>query len=250
MHNRIAIFPQSVDMLAKAAHLSQELNLPLVNQINESYEVYLIVTDTHLACQVPNIGSITVDFLTGKLAHRKQFGSSHQELIAKAVGVRSGYRPNVIDATAGLARDAFVLACLGCQVTMIERSPLIAALVQDALDRAENSLQFIKQSLTLIRINAIKYLANLPESQHPDVIYLDPMFPERTKSALVKKEMRILKAVVGEDEDIHQLFTRAIQTAKKRVVIKRPKKSPPLTHQIPTYSLTGKTIRYDIYLIS
>ena len=81
-------------------------------------------------------GPVRVDFVEGQAAHRRQFGGGNGQMIAKAVGIAQGIRPQVLDATAGLGKDAFVLASLGCQMTLIERQPLIAALLEDGLARA------------------------------------------------------------------------------------------------------------------
>ncbi len=168
-------------------------------------------------------------------------------MIAKAVGVGTGIRPSVLDATAGLGRDAFVLATLGCAVTLIERQPLIAALLEDGLRRAtgDKEVGAIVARMTLLKGNAIELMRKMDEA--PQVIYLDPMFPHRDKSALVKKEMRIFRPLVGDDPDAPALLEAALELASHRVVVKRPRKAPPIEGAKPSYSLDGKSSRYDIY---
>jgi 16S rRNA (guanine1516-N2)-methyltransferase len=152
----------------------------------------------------------------------------------------------VLDATAGLGRDGFVLASLGCCVQCIERSAIIAALLQDGIDRLKLS-ETIKMSLIVADAN--DYMRHLPEAEYPDVVYLDPMYPVRTKSALVKKELRILRDIVGEDQDSNQLLHSALRIAKKRVVVKRPLPAPLLDNAIkPSVVYKGKTSRFDVYL--
>ena len=191
---------------------------------------------------------ICVDFLVGALAYRKKQGIGKNQLIAKAVGVKSKQTLSVLDVTAGLGRDAFVLALLGCRVLMCERSKIIYDLLRDGLLRAEKEKWFRDLSLQLIHQDAFDYFSTLTEENYPDVIYLDPMFPEKNKSALVKKEMRFLRAVVGDDADAGKLCQAALKIAQKRVVVKRSKLAPRLISQAPDVVFCGKTTRFDVYL--
>lgn len=190
---------------------------------------------------------IYIDFLSGKINYRRK--QSGRELLARAVGIKGNYRPTIIDATAGLGRDGFMLACWGCKVLMLERSPVIAALLQDGLTRAFADPELAKQlSIQLINIDAQIYFAKLSSDQFPDVIYLDPMHPTRTKSALVKKEMRIVREIVGEDADADVLLLAALKHTKNRVVVKRPRLAPPLANLKPDFTIEGKQQRFDVYL--
>lgn len=201
---------------------------------------------------------LKIDFLAGALGYRLQRVNTRNELLAKAVGIKKNYIPTIIDATAGLGRDGFILACLGCPVIMIERSATIATALKDALERVFSchtsaSWQpedINKLKITLVNADAINYLASLKPSDYPDVIYLDPMHPERTKTALVKKEMRILRNVVGDDADAPLLLQTALQRAKKRVVVKRPRLAPPLADLKPNFAICGKQQRFDVYLVN
>ena len=194
-------------------------------------------------------GAIYVDFLSGALAHRRQYGGGKSQLIAKAVGVKSKETLSVLDVTAGLGRDAFVLALLGCDVTMCERSPVIHALLEDGLKRARQEKWFCDLKLSLNHMDANEFLSDIAKEHRPDVVYMDPMFPDRTKSALVKKEMRVLKAVVGDDLDAEYLLEKALKIAKKRVVVKRSKLAPTLTSLKPDLVYKGKSSRFDVYLM-
>ena len=196
----------------------------------------------------PKLGAIAVNFVSGTMAHRRQFGGGRGEAIAKAVGVKGNYLPTVIDATAGLGRDAFVLASIGCQVTMFERHPVVAALLADGLDRAYQDPtigQLLQKQLRLIYNSSLHGLSLYQDK--PDVVYLDPMFPHRQKSALVKKEMRIFQQLVGSDLDAEELLEPARRLAKKRVVVKRPDYAPFLANQKPTAEIKTKNHRFDIY---
>lgn len=196
----------------------------------------------------PKLGGVCVDFVTGAMAHRRRFGGGRGEAVAKAIGIKGDYLPTVIDATAGLGRDAFVLASLGCKVTMFERHPVVAALLQDGLARAYQDIEIgeqLKQHLTLIHDNSFAALASF--SQTVDVVYLDPMFPHRQKTALVKKEMRVFQSLVGSDDDADQLLDIARRVAKKRIVVKRPDYAGFLAEQPTTSSVKTKNHRFDIY---
>ena len=192
---------------------------------------------------------VGIDFVSGKLAYRRKYGRAGGEAISKAVGIKKGHRPNVVDATAGWGRDAFILATMGCRVHMIERSKIIAKLLEDGLHRAgqdEKIGEIIKGNLTLTCEDSQKELLHTPFE--PEVIYLDPMFPHKEKSALVKKEMRILQAVVGQDEDADALLNLALTIATNRVVVKRPAYADFLSERKPQTSITTKNHRFDIYL--
>jgi 16S rRNA (guanine1516-N2)-methyltransferase len=191
---------------------------------------------------------VRVDFVEGAVAHRRLFGGGTGQMIAKAVGVQPGVRPRVLDATAGLGRDGFVLASLGCSVTLIERQPLIAALLEDGLARAaaDRDVGPIVAQMRLLTGNAIE-LMKAWQGEPPQVIYLDPMFPHRDKSALVKKEMRLFRPFVGDDLDAPALLQAALALASHRVVVKRPRKAPIIAGGKPAYALEGKSSRYDIY---
>ena len=170
-------------------------------------------------------------------------------MVARAVGIRGGVRPRVLDATAGLGRDAFVLAALGCEVTMIERQSVIAALLADGLLRAQlagGEAGEIAARMQLLQGDAIELMGDWRGSV-PEVIHLDPMFPQRQKSALVKKEMRLFRPLAGDDLDAPQLLAAAIQLASHRVAVKRPRKAPGIEGPAPSAQLTGQSSRYDIY---
>jgi 16S rRNA (guanine1516-N2)-methyltransferase len=193
-------------------------------------------------------GPVRVDFVEGAVAHRRLFGGGNGQMIAKAVGVQPGVRPVVLDATAGLGRDAFVLARLGCAMTLIERHPLIAALLEDGLLRAQidPDVAPIVAQMHLLRGNAID-LMRAWQGEPPQVVYLDPMFPHRDKSASVKKEMRLFRPLVGDDDDAPALLEAALALATHRVVVKRPRKAPGIAGAQAGYALEGNASRFDIY---
>ena len=237
---------------AAAQHLAQQLKLVCLPASDAGSELVLNFTLAHLEMRdlVQNI-AIHVDFITGSLAHRRQYGGGKNQPLGKAIGLKPGVTPSVLDATAGLAKDAFVLATLGCPITLVERSPFVAALIQNAIDRASSDAIFIpllKNGFKLIHANAIEYITTLAENKKPDVIYLDPMYPEKQKSARVKKNMQILQKLLGHDEDTEHLLIVARQCAKKRVVVKRPKGAEFIGGIKPAFDVASKNTRYDVYL--
>lgn len=193
-------------------------------------------------------GPVRVDFVAGATAHRRLYGGGSGQMIAKAVGLQPGIRPQVLDATAGLGKDAFVLASLGCEVTLVERQPLIAALLEDGLSRAARDAEVapIAARMHLRTGDAVALMAAW-DAPVPQVVHLDPMFPHRDKSALVKKEMRLFRPLVGDDPDAPALLAAALALASHRVVVKRPRKAPCIDGPKPGYALEGKSSRYDIY---
>ncbi len=195
-------------------------------------------------------GPIRVDFVGGAMGHRRRMGVGRRQPLARAVGMKSDHRPRIWDLTAGLGRDAFVLALLGCRVTMMERSAIVGTLLADGLHRASTVAELapVVQRLELYQADALEILQDT-NSPAPEVIYLDPMYPERDKTALVKKEMRVLRAVVGDDDNAPALLAAALARASRRVVVKRPRRAPSIAGPRPSHSLPGKTTRFDVYLI-
>lgn len=230
-----------------AAALARRLGLPLGGAAAYALQLGTEgVQFAELGEQAP--GAIRVDFLSGAVAHRRQFGGGSGQMIAKAVGVQSGVRPSVLDATAGLGRDAFVLAQLGCAMTLIERQPIIATLLGDGLARAlaDPGCADIVARMRLVCGDAIALMKDWM-GDPPQVVYLDPMFPHRDKSALVKKEMRLFRPLAGDDDDAPALLEAALALASHRVVVKRPRKAAAIAGMPPGYVLEGKSSRFDVY---
>lgn len=237
----------------RAQSFGSKHQLPLFNEKNDTFELQLIFGNERIELYDRHLNtSIYVDFVNGALAHRQQFGGGRGQAIAKAIGLKHGKNPVVIDATAGLARDAYILAGLGCHMTLLEKSPILTTLIEDGISRGLHDIQsasILSDHFNLINQEAISYLKEVKQGhQRPDVIYLDPMFPERKKSALVKKDMQILQRLLGKDENSGTLLETALNFATERVVVKRPIHAPFLTKQKPAISIHSKKTRYDIYL--
>jgi len=238
----------------RARALAAELGLPPLTDLAASdCAHWLCLTPDRLELRErgPDAsGPIYVDFVRGRAAHRRRFGGGRSQPLARAMGLNKGRALSVVDATAGLGRDAFVLACLGCTVWMVERSPILAALLRDGLRRAASDPEIgpaVSERLRLVAADSRDFLMGLAEHQRPDVVYLDPMYPHRRKSALVKKEMRALRQVVGTDEDAPELLAVALRRVTRRVVVKRPRSAPMLSGPPPGFQILSPNTRFDIY---
>ena len=229
--------------------------LPLLKNKNDKFDLQLIYHDDLVELYDRHLNTtISIDFLQGSLAHRQQFGGGRGQAIAKAIGMKSGVTPSVLDTTAGMAGDAFVLATLGCNITLLERSPIIFALIEDAVERAslnESFSEILDQGFNIANRDANEYIREqiVTGTTPPDVIYIDPMYPHKKKSALVKKDMQILQRLHGADENTGELLDNALRHARKRVVVKRPIQAETISDKKPSTCIKSKKTRYDIYTI-
>ncbi|UCE61027.1 MAG: class I SAM-dependent methyltransferase [Phycisphaerales bacterium] len=254
---RVAVLPDgdSEELVSKAASLAQTLSLPVCDGGStnaEQHDFLLLVKERRLEL-VEDVdgkrGSILVDFCRGAMAYRLHTARGSRQLLARAIGAR-GACPTVVDATAGLGRDTFLLAHLGCSVTAVERSPVLAELLRDGLARAAAATDADTRSaagrITLVVADARDTLQKMSDAERPDVVYIDPMYPPRKKLALGKKELRICRSLVGDDPDADQLLNVALGVAHGRVVVKRQRHAPPLAPGRVGGHL-GRTVRYDVY---
>lgn len=193
----------------------------------------------------PKMAPLFVDFVEGPLAHRRRFGGGRKQDLLKAVGLSQVSDLSIMDATAGLGRDAFVMACFGGKLTMIERDPVVRALLADGLDRGaqDPDTQHIVANMQLLFGDSKAQLAGY----QGEVIFLDPMFPSREKSAKVKKDMQIFHQLLGDQDDADVLMHSAEQSDAARIVVKRPKLAPPLLDKSPSLQFAGKAGRFDVY---
>ena len=190
-------------------------------------------------------GKNTVRGDFSRLLPRVGRGNLAKEFLVRAVRLKGIDEPFVVDATAGLGEDSFLLAAAGCRVLLFEKDPVIAALLSDALERAKNDPETapIVSRMTLCRGDSVEALPTLDPA--PDVVLLDPMFPERQKSALVKKKFQLLHQLERPCENERALFDAALAARPKRIVVKRPAKGPYLAGVKPSFSLTGSAVRFD-----
>lgn len=192
--------------------------------------------------------ALCIDFCDKQLQWRLN-SLNKQQAFAKSLGLhKKNKSPYVIDATAGLAKDAISMLKLGCHVKMLEQSKIIYLLLEDALLRAKN---ISNDFLSLLYVDSYLFLQTLQLDEYPDIIYLDPMFPKRLKSAKVKKDMCMLQAIQSliDSSSSVKLLEIARQRTKHRVVVKRAKNIGFLGEQKPSFSYKGKSVRYDVYLV-
>jgi len=233
----------------RANSVARELGLRLEKNLSAaSGSVALIIDEEDAWLQEINAnrpGPVTVDFASPAMMHRRKGGQN--EMLGRAIGIKGNRHPWVFDATAGLGRDAYVLADLGCKVTMIERSPVLAFVLQEGLNRAVIS-QFAE-----VREAAARMSVQCEDSTEmcatPDqIIYLDPMFEERKGTAASKKDLSVLQALHGHTADDQSLIDWAFAQPVSRIVVKRPLKASPLTASTPSHALKGKSVRFDVYV--
>lgn len=199
--------------------------------------------------RTPGVGPVRVDLGSPDLAHRRATAGARPP-IRRAMAALGSARPSVLDATGALLRDAALFASWGCAVVAVELVPAIYVLAADGLRRAaaDPALAALAAQMRLVHGDAVDVLRGLSEPDRPDVIYLDPMYPEaRRKAALPSKELQLVRALAGEDDTGAELLAVARQTARDRVVVKRPLRAPPLG-AAPTATFEGETTRFDMYL--
>ncbi|MBF0447135.1 MAG: class I SAM-dependent methyltransferase [Magnetococcales bacterium] len=244
--------------MPQARQLAERLGADLLFESQQIQGIHLALTETRLELRRgdgTSEGPVFAEFIQGKMGYRRGQGVGRKEPIARAVGIKGDYLPTVLDATPGLGQDGFILATLGCSVRWVERSPVMAAILLDGLKRALADIEvgtILSNNTDLLVLDAQDYMRqNSAQNIAPEeVVYLDPMYPHRTKSALVKKEMRLIRQIVGEDDDSEALLSRALSYAKNRVVVKRPHPTPPLAGVKADFCIIGKKTRFDIYLTS
>ena len=240
--------------LAELSQLAKLLNLPLhADNPKAHYLLHQSINRLELLnANEPSVKAIFVDFEAGKNHHRRLYGGGKGKDFSKALGLQKFPGARIIDATAGLGGDAFVMAALGCEVTLLERNPVVQQLLSDGLARADSSddkdVQAIASKMRLVQQNATDYLDKLEADEYPQLIYLDPMVPSREKTALVKKEMRFFHDIVGKDEDSAELLETALTRSVERVIVKRPLRAETLNSRKVDFEIRGKTVRYDVYL--
>jgi 16S rRNA (guanine1516-N2)-methyltransferase len=212
--------------------------------MHSSIPFLLAVINGELVLRTRSGQRLSVDFLGGAMGYRARQNVRHELLVRALLGRRKGVLPTVLDATAGLGRDACLMAVLGCQVTCWERHRAVYLILKDGLERARRQLSELHH-LTL-------YFGDVALQQGIssfDVVYLDPMFPVREKSANVKKEMNLFHELVGTDQDVCELFQAVLPLARQKIIIKRPLHAAPVFSTAPTYTIKGKSSRFDVFQV-
>ena len=248
--NLAGIYTENQAVSKRGDALAQSLGVPRIRQIAATGPTLVVSAKGLSLLSTDDQGMamrIGVDFTTGQW--RRRIASVRRERLIRAMGRKAGPATTIIDATGGLGRDSFLLAAAGFQVRVVERHPVLAALLADGLRRAGESRVTgeISARITLTCGDACQYLQQ--QNHRADIVYLDPLFPGQKKSAKVKKELQIIRKIAGSDDDPAPLLAAARAAAGARVVVKRPQHGPWLDNRPPSYCVSGKIVRFDIYLV-
>jgi len=251
------LFIHAIDAIGKTktAALAAKTGLPLTDTPDSQW--LLQAGERGLRIVRPDGVSVNIDFINGKANRRADESTFKKQPLARALGVNKPFAshaltPRVIDATAGLGTDAWMMASLGCQVTLLENSPALCAMLDDAITtaKANPATTETAQRMQVVHTNASEYLTNTV-TQTADIVYLDPMYPLARKQALVKKGMQVLHELIGPDGNGPELLSAALANASYRVVVKRPKGADVLygtenwTGQMTT--IESPNTRFDVY---
>jgi 16S rRNA (guanine1516-N2)-methyltransferase len=200
-----------------------------------------------VAAHHPAWRPVSADWTTPEM--RRRIAGGRRQLLGRAAGLAKAPAPEVLDGTAGLGRDAFVLASLGARITLAERNPTVAALLEDARRRAaaDPATAAAAARTQVVHADARRVLETAATGF--DVVYLDPMYPHQGRTALAAKELQLLRELCGADPDADALLAPALAVARRRVVVKRPLKAPPLAGRAPSLAFSGTQARFDVYLV-
>lgn len=235
----------------RARRLAERFNTELTDRLPEDENAMFFVVDrTGVSFRAAGM-ELKGDFT--RLLPRVTGGHLQHEILLKAAKqdfTDSKTGPRAVDATAGLGEDSFILAAGGYTVEMFEHNPVTAVLLADALNRAKRSseLKDIAARMSLREGDSKELLSGI--GYVPDLIYLDPMFPEKKKSAETKKKLQMLHCIEMPCSDENELLQTAMQLKPSRIIIKRPPEGPFLAGIVPTYSVTRKAVRFDCITIS
>ncbi len=194
----------------------------------------------------PEWKPVSADWLSSEM--KRRISGGRKQLLSRAVGLRAKPEARILDVTGGLGRDAFTLAALGANITLLERQPMVVALLRDAQQRARNctdaAMELSADRVCIIGTDAIDF--DVPPDEY-DAIYMDPMYPSHGRRSLPQKEMQLLRELAGDDIDADELLRYLLPKAP-RIAVKRPAKAPCLAGIEPDVVLRGTQARYDIYL--
>ena len=227
---------------ARAREAAKQLALECGNY-RDAVGLILVVGETSAWLELEGV-KVGVQFDSAAMQHRRKGG--HNEMLGRAVGLKADRKPLIWDATGGLGRDAFVLADLGCEVTLCERVPVLAWLLDQAVQAAAvSSADQVREAAE--RMSVLAGDSKTLRAPAGTVIYLDPMFPERKKAAAVKKEAAMLQRLADQTDDSESLWQWAWDQPVERIVVKRPLRAPILGHIRPAHTLRGKSVRFDVF---
>lgn len=250
----IVIYAESEECRGRAGGLAADTGAALVESRKEADEAGLALVLGENGLSLVGGGmELRADFT--EMLPRVRPDRLNREMVVRAARIKKAQAPlRVLDATAGLGEDSFLLAAAGFEVSLYERDPVIAALLGDALMRAgaddDPRLSETAGHMTLFRQDSICAMNDMAAAEAPDVVLLDPMFPKRRKTGLIKKKFQLLQRLESPCADEKELLQAAMTAHPRRIVIKRPRKGPYLADVKPGYSIEGKTIRYDCIVMN
>lgn len=241
----MVIYTEQDTYMDRAELLADELGARITRDRSdaETQDVFLLIDDEGIA--LAGSGLILRADLTGMLP-RIRTANLRNELLVRAAKIRGAAGElRAVDATAGFGEDSLLLAAAGFSVRLYEYNPVTAILLEDALQRAAQvpELSDIVSRMGLLKEDSVEAMPRLPFA--PDVILLDPMFPARQKSGLIRKKLQLIQKLEKPCADEETLMKAALAARPKKIVIKRPAKGPYLAGIRPGYSIEGKVIRYD-----
>ncbi len=246
----IPVFAEDPALAGEAKDLAGRLGLPPAGDREEAGQagLWLALTSDGLCL---TDGDLVLKGDYGRLLKRLRPSELGRELLVRAARIREAEGPlRAVDCTAGLGEDSLLLAAAGFEVTLFEYNPVIFALLEDTISRARRdpALSLTASRMRPIRGDAAEGLAGL--GFRPDVIYLDPMFPEKRGNSATRKKLQLFRRLEEPCSKEEDLLEAALLAGPSRIVIKRPLKGPFLAGKKPGFSIRGKTVRYDCLVLS
>lgn len=243
MQDRITICVKKNGDRDLAGSLSKKLGIPVQEREGEELTVLFDAKGVSLTGY-----GLTYQGDFEGMIHRVTEGRLAHEMLAR-VAKSEEKKGKAMDATAGMGEDSFLIAALGYEVTLYEQNPVIALLLKDAIRRAKKhpQLKDIAMRMHVVEGDSTQLMQKCVDEI--DLIYLDPMFPKRQKSGLINKKLQLIQKLEPPCSTEEELFDAAILAHPKKIVVKRPLKSPCLAGRNPNYMLKGKAIRYDCYVV-
>ena len=244
MNNKIVVCLGKGGQRDMAESFSRKTGAPIVDKPGE----YLTIHFDSKGVSLSGFGLTYQGDFAETMMHRVTNGRLQHEMLVKAASSEKEGR-KAIDATAGMGEDAFLLAAQGYEVTLYEQNPVVAALLKDAIRRAKKNqiLKDIAGRMKVVEADSVESMSKLLDPV--DVIYLDPMFPARQKSSLINKKLQLIQKLEPPCSEETDLFDAALKVGPSRIIVKRPLKSEYLAGREPSYTMKGKAIRYDCYVL-
>ncbi|MBL0319511.1 MAG: class I SAM-dependent methyltransferase [Alphaproteobacteria bacterium] len=235
-------------------HLAQTCHFDFVSALSDQDGIFLVVSDLQISIHTHHQHQkleYCSGFTEASLAYRSHKTSIHQEPLAEAIGLKHGTPLTVVDTTAGWGRDAFILASLGAKMIVLEQSPVLWFMLMYNIHIYKQQSDLDDILMECFWNKSQDWLSSLSHDDKPEVVYLDPMFPEKKKTSLAKKEMQILQLLLGkgDEDESAQLLQASLKVAAKRVVVKRPSRASFLGDVTPSFSKAGKSARFDVYVM-